>query len=148
MNLVVALTPISSLTIDTSPFIYFIEKNPAYITRSREVFRLIDQGKLLGLTSILTLTEVLTQPIKMNNAQLQKTYRNVFLGSKGVELVPVGYAIAERAADLRARYNLRTPDAIHIATALYTKCNAFLTNDVTFKRVTEIPVLILDELTL
>jgi predicted nucleic acid-binding protein len=46
---------------------------------------------------------------------------------------------------LRARYNLRTPDALQVATALVRRCEAFLTNDARLKRVTEIRVLTLDD---
>jgi predicted nucleic acid-binding protein len=49
---------------------------------------------------------------------------------------------------LRARYNLRTPDALQISAALETSCQAFLTNDTQLKRVTELRMLILDELEL
>jgi len=55
---------------------------------------------------------------------------------------------AKRAATLRAKYNLRTPDALQVATALEFDCQAFLTNDIALKRVTELRVLILDELEL
>jgi predicted nucleic acid-binding protein len=33
------------------------------------------------------------------------------------------------AAQLRARYGVRTPDALQLAAALSTRCTAFLTND-------------------
>ena len=57
--------------------------------------------------------------------------------------------IAEVAADLRARYNLRTPDALQAATALHSGCEAFLTNnDKHFRRATDLQVLILNELEL
>jgi len=59
---------------------------------------------------------------------------------------PVSVTIAEQAARLRAQYRLRTPDAIHIATAMIAGCDAFLTNDRDLKRVQAIRVLILDEL--
>jgi predicted nucleic acid-binding protein len=49
---------------------------------------------------------------------------------------------------LRARYNLRTPDALHVATRIDATCDAFLTNDAGIKRVIEIAVLVLDELEL
>ena len=63
-------------------------------------------------------------------------------------LIPVTLPIAESAADLRARYNLRTPDALHVASALSSGCDAFLTNDAGLKRVQELPILVLDELEL
>ena len=54
--------------------------------------------------------------------------------------------LAIQAAQIRARYNLQLPDAFQIAVALAANCQAFLTNDVILKRVTELQVLVLDEL--
>jgi predicted nucleic acid-binding protein len=41
---------------------------------------------------------------------------------------------------------LRLPDALQIAVALEAGCEAFLTNDLTLKRVVELRVLVLDDL--
>jgi predicted nucleic acid-binding protein len=43
---------------------------------------------------------------------------------------------------------MRTPDALHVATAIDAGCDAFLTNDTGIKRVHEIAVLVLDDLEL
>jgi predicted nucleic acid-binding protein len=56
--------------------------------------------------------------------------------------------VAEQAADLRARYGLRTPDALQIATGLTAGYAALLTDDARLQRVTELRVLVLDELEL
>jgi predicted nucleic acid-binding protein len=56
--------------------------------------------------------------------------------------------MAERAAELRASYGMRLPDALQIAAALGERCDAFLTNDRRLARVTEIRVLVLDDLAL
>lgn len=53
--------------------------------------------------------------------------------------------IADKAADLRARYNLTLTDAFQLAIAIQAECDAFLTNDSDLKRVKEIPVLVLSE---
>jgi predicted nucleic acid-binding protein len=46
---------------------------------------------------------------------------------------------------LRARYNLTLTDAFQLAVAIQTECDAFLTNDIDLKRVTEIPIIVLSE---
>ncbi|MDM4764273.1 PIN domain-containing protein [Galbitalea sp. SE-J8] len=38
-------------------------------------------------------------------------------------------AVHERAAELRARHGLRTPDAIHLAVAQRHRCSSLWTND-------------------
>ena len=57
---------------------------------------------------------------------LQQRYRDVLLYSTGFDMRPIDPAAAERAADLRARYRLRLPDALQLAVALQDGCEAFL----------------------
>jgi predicted nucleic acid-binding protein len=97
---------------------------------------------------VITLTEVLTQPFKLGNTRLEQEYRDILLYSREFRLLPITSRIAESAADLRARYNLRTPDALHVAAGIDARGDTFLTNDTGMKRVTEIAVLLLDELEL
>jgi len=66
--------------------------------------------------------------------------------TRNVQLIPVSSAIAQAAATIRATYNLRTPDAIQIATAIEAGASFFVTNDPIFKRVPSIDVIVLDEL--
>jgi predicted nucleic acid-binding protein len=94
------------------------------------------------------LTEILVKPIQAGDKALEDEYINLLTSNEAIHLIPVGSAIARRAAQLRAQYKLKTPDAIHIATAIETGCDAFLTNDIGFKRVSEIRVLMLDDLNL
>jgi predicted nucleic acid-binding protein len=85
----------------------------------------------------------------MGDVLLQQTFRDLLLRSQNFDTLPVSTAIAERAAEIRALYRLKTPDAIQAATALEAGCNAFLTNNgQDFRRVTILNVLVLDELAL
>lgn len=148
MKLADALIAVTTLGFDTPPFIYFVERHPDYVDLVREIFRRVDAGTLMGYSSVVTLTEVLTQPMRARNTTVENEYRNLLLTSRNFWLVPVDSDIAENAADLRARYRLRTPDALQIAAALSAGCAAFLTNDAALQRVNELRVLVLDELEL
>ena len=143
-----ALTGVKNLGLDTAPVIYFVEKHPQYDALVTEVFQRIDNDVLVGITSVVTFTEVLVQPIRKGDTKLQQEYSELLLHSANFETMPIDADTAKRAATLRAVYNLRTPDALQIATALEFNCQAFLTNDTQLKRVTELRVLILDELEL
>ncbi len=143
-----ALTGVTKLGFDTAPLIYFVERNPKYVDLMREVVRRVDGGQITGYSSMVALTEVLTKPKKVGDTKTESEYRDLLLHSRNFRLILIDSAIVERAADLRARYNLRTPDALQIAAALETGCQVFLTNDIQLKRVTELRVLILDELEL
>ena len=146
MKIAAALTGITHLFLDTSLFIYFVEKNPTYYARAEAVFRRINAGGMMGQTSVVTLSEVLTRPLKVGDTAIVRAYRNLILFSRNLGAESINPVAAEQAAQLRAAYNLKTPDALQVAVAITTGCNAFLTNDRGLKRIQEIPVLILDDL--
>ncbi len=141
-----ALTGVALLGLDTSAFIYYVERHPAFFPAAQAVFTRIAAGNIVGHASVIVLTELLTQPLRTGNAPLLREYRDLFATNGNLILVPVDAAIAERAAELRARYRLHTPDALHVATALHEGCDAFLTNDATLRRVAELRVLLLSDL--
>ncbi len=148
MKLDDALAGVARLGLDTAPIIYYIEAHPRYEAQVEHIFDLIAGANLTGVTSAITLTEVLVQPLLHNNTQLQQEYRDLLLHSDHFEVTSIDTIIAERAADLRARYGLRTPDALQIAAALISGCQAFLTNDTKLGRVVELRVLVLENLEL
>ena len=143
-----ALMGVTRLGLDTSPIIYFVEANPQYDALVMEIFQRVSNGAPLGATSVITLSEVLVQPIIRQQMLLQREYRDLLLRSRNFSTLAVSATIAELGAELRAQYRLRTPDALQIATALEAGCEAFLTNDAGLRRVTELRVLILDDLEL
>ena len=121
-----ALAGVSKLGFDTPPIIYFIETHPQYDALVTEVFRHIAGASFEGFTSVITLSEVLVQPLRHANTRLQQTYRDILIRTR----------------------NFRTPDALQLAAVLSAGCQAFLTNDAALQRVTELRVLVLDELEL
>lgn len=135
-----------SIGVDTAPIIYFIDRHPTYVDLVREVFRRIDSGAVRGFTSAITLTEVLTRPRQLGNKLIEAEYRELLLRSRNFWIVPIDASVAEAGAELRARYHLRTPDALQIAAAMIVGCQAFLTNDAALRRRTDIRVHTLDDL--
>lgn len=143
-----ALSKINNLAFDTAPIIYFIEANPLYDVLVTNIFDRVSRGEILGFTSVLTLTEVLIHPLRKKDSNLHQAYRTLLTKSSYFIVKIITAEIAERAAELRAKYNLRTPDALQVATAIDVGCDAFLINDNGLKKVIEINVLILDDLEL
>ncbi len=146
MTLRATLATIQRLYVDTAPFIYYTERREGYVETMHTIFLAVAQGQIHVDTSVITLVETLMKPLQNHDLPLAERYRQMFYRTQHVTLLPLSASVAERAADLRARYNLRTPDALHVATALDAGCDAFLTNDRGIKRVTDIRVLVLDEL--
>ena len=63
-----------------------------------------------------------------------------------MELIPATLAIWEDAARIRATTGLKTPDALHAASALQAGCALFLTIDSDYRRVQGLPITVLDDL--
>jgi predicted nucleic acid-binding protein len=134
--------------LDTAPLIYFIEENPAYLNFVRPFFEMMDRGEARVVTSVITLAEVLVHPLRSGDAALVQRYRDILQSAAALTLLPVSEAIAEQAAHLRARHNLRTPDAIQLATALQSGASTFLTNDARLPTVPGLHTITLDDLLL
>ncbi|GEA28131.1 tRNA(fMet)-specific endonuclease VapC [Microcystis aeruginosa NIES-4325] len=132
--------------LDTAPLIYFIEQNEAYLELVRAFFGAVSRGEFQVVTSTLTLTEVLVHPLRSGNVELAGQYRDILLDQENLITVPVSVEISQVAAQLRATQNLRTPDAIQIATAIREGAMFFLTNDSRLAAVPDLEVLVLDAL--
>ena len=141
-----ALSGVVALGFDTPPFIYFIERDQKHLPVLREVFRRIDAGAIQGYSSVITLTEVLTKPRAAGDVTMERAYAELLTGSRNFTLLSIDSRVASNAADLRARYGLRTPDALQVAAGLNAGCQALLTNDSRFRRVSELTIFVLDEL--
>lgn len=61
--------------------------------------------------------------------KIENLFRKIF-NSYEVRLIPTTTAIWEQAANIRANNRLKTPDAIHAATALANNSTLFITNDI------------------
>lgn len=131
--------------LDTAPLIYFIEENPVYLDTVRHFFEAADRGVFSVVTSTITLLEVLVHPFRKNDAALADEYRDILLHSNLITTT-ISNSISEKAAKLRASHNIRTPDAIQIATALDAGASHFLTNDADLPEIPEIQIVFLDKL--
>ncbi len=133
-----------TIGLDTAPLIYFIEEHPTYLEAILSFFEAVERGEVTAVTSTVTLLEVLVHPFRNNNDTLAAEYRDILLHSK-VITSEVSAPIAETAAQLRSRHNIRTPDAIQIAAAMHAGATHFLTNDARLPDIPSLEILILDD---
>lgn len=133
------------ILIDTNSFIYFMEDNEAYADILQSVFDTVESGKIFGITSTLVLTEVLTKPVKDDNKKLQAQYTAFLTHFPNLYLRDIDSKVAIRAAKLRAKYGIKTPDSIFIATAFEESASAIITNDIRLRKIEEIDFIVLDD---
>ena len=91
------------------------------------------------MTSRLTRLECRSKPLRAGDVATLAQF-DVFFAGLELVLVDVSAAVIERATDLRAQYNLKTPDALHDATAVEFGATVFLSGDRGLARCVEVPV--------
>lgn len=131
--------------LDANSIIYSVERIEPYRTILQPIWEAARMGRITTATSDLTLLEVLVMPLKTGNKVLEAGFRALLQQSSDVQLIAITHAILEQAASLRARITIKTPDAIHAATALLAGCALFVTNDNAFRRVPGLTVTLLSE---
>ncbi len=89
------------------------------------------EGARFGISPLVK-CECLVGPIKRGDAVLRESYLAFFDNFAQLALPEAAYI---RAAELRGRFGLRTPDALHIACAEHHRCDALWTNDDRLGRV-------------
>lgn len=119
--------------LDASCLIYIL-KNPAGFPSYVQFLTEVYAGRFRLTASAITLAEVLVQPIKLGRAQLEVEHHRFLTPSDVLSVVAADSAVTIRAAQLRAAYGFRTPDAIHIATGLAAGCDLFLTGDLAWAK--------------
>ena len=138
--------PTSGLVyIDTVTLIYSVERYPAYWHLLEPMWQAGQAATFEIVSSELILMEALVGPFKTGNTILQRAYEDVLLGSD-MRTVPISQAILREAARVRATTRLKTPDALHAATAMLAGSVLFVTNDAGFRGVAGLPLVILDDL--
>jgi predicted nucleic acid-binding protein len=135
------------IALDTNLFIYFLEDHPRYGSWCASLFDLIEQGRNPAVTSTITLLELLVLPYRDQKDELAQQIFALASSYPKLEWMPVTMNVADRAAELRARYRLSTPDAIQVATAIDHNATCFYGNDRSLRRVKEIECVIVDTVT-
>jgi len=102
-------------------------------------------GAVAGIGSVLLLPEILTKPLR-DGAETELEALTALLGR--LDLRPVDESIAELATVLGATHRLRASDAVHLATAVASGADRFITNNSSdFTRaITEVAITYPDEL--
>ena len=80
------------------------------------------------VTSHLARLECRVKPLRDGDAALLATYDAFFTRARLV-VFDLTAAVLDRATELRARHGFKTPDAIHLASAIEAGADAFLTGD-------------------
>jgi len=124
--------------LDSCIVIYLVEKHPVFYPLLEQKFR---QNVQTGFAiSPLVILECLVGPLKQGDAVLQARFERFFTT---VTHLPADKTIFREAAQLRARFGVKTPDALHLSVTNRYGCIQFWTNDDRLIKVSPLAVNVL-----
>jgi predicted nucleic acid-binding protein len=138
------LPPNGTVYVDANALIYSVEKVPDYWPILEPLWEALDAGKIRVASSQLLVLEALVGPLKRGDVALLNTYDELFRSGQ-LELNVITEDLLRRAASLRALHGIKTPDAIHAATALSIGCALCITNDEGLRKVQGLPLIVLKD---
>jgi uncharacterized protein len=121
--------------LDAAPVIYTVEQVPLY---AAAVDAQLSAHGVVRVASDLTRMECRVKPLREGNADLLKDFDGYFEGAV-IEIVALSREVIDHATEIRAQYGL-TSNAIHLAAAVASGCDVFLTNDHRLNRFTDITI--------
>ena len=109
--------------LDSCIAIYLVEEHPAYCAVIEEAL-----AGLKGIVCYSPLTELecLVLPLRLKRHDLVAKFSSFFALNMPLAIPDSVY---REATGLRAEFGLKTPDALHLATARFHDCSEFWTND-------------------
>ena len=111
--------------LDTSPVVYAVERVAEF---AATVDLQLSVPDVICVASDLTRLECRVKPLCDRDAELLRDY-DEFFDDAVAEIVGLTRAVLDLATEIRARQAFKTPDAIHLAAAVSSGCDLFLTND-------------------
>jgi predicted nucleic acid-binding protein len=117
--------------LDSAPIVYLVEQNPVFGPKVA-TWLLTHPGDLVS--SELGRMESLVLPTRNADAGLIVDFEQ-FFATQIAEMAALRRDLFDRAIEIRAAFpSIRTPDAIHLATAVVSGCDVFLCNDAQLKQ--------------
>ena len=140
------LRSFSVIGLDTAIFIYHFEENPTYLPLTRELLSSIEMGERKGVTSTITLMEIIVNPLALGKIDVARKYEAMLVNFPNLEIVDLDRDVIRQAARLRAEYRIRPPDALQAGASRLHGAEVFITNDGLLKRLQDkLEVIILDD---
>lgn len=134
------------IALDTNLFIYVFEQHSEFGEKAKVILEQIENGFVTAVASSISLTEILVKPIREGNLTLENQYKLLFSHFPNLTILPIDNVVAERAAYLRGKYNIKTPDALIMATAIVANADLFISNDQRLETVKEMKCISLGQL--
>jgi predicted nucleic acid-binding protein len=125
--------------VDSVILIYYYDyTGPFNIRATNRIDALIAAGGEISVSDLVRL-ECRVKPVRKGDKAGLAVF-DAFFARPDVRNVPITTAAFDRATLIRATYNFKLGDSLHLAAAVLSGCDGFLTNDARLSAFTDITV--------
>jgi predicted nucleic acid-binding protein len=122
--------------------IYLLDHIGSFQVRADARLKVAEAAGDQVAVSDLTRLECRVKPMGRGD-KVKLTAFDAFFARPDVQLVPLPAAVYDRATVLRSAHNFKLADSLHLAAAIESGCDRFLTNDARLSRCTDSPIEVL-----
>lgn len=115
------------ICIDTDVWIDFLDAESEFHEKAKRVVEGLRNTK--GVVSTLLVMEVNTGYYASNNADKAKDFKDNLEKMRNLKICDITIEISDKAAEIRARYGIATPDALVAATAMLNGAEVLYTRN-------------------
>lgn len=138
------MTEYRKVFFDTAPIIYFLDKNDKYYQVVSSWMK--EHAEAAFSSSPVTVMEYLAYPYRQKKENPIDEF-NSFLSEFEIEISSIDEAVGKKAAEIRADHKaFRAMDALQLATACVTGCDAFVTNDKQLRQFSGLKIIVIEDL--
>ena len=130
---------------DANIFIYFLERTAEFEAATSPLFDALARREFAAQTSLLTLTEILPPLVRANNTAAINGAIELIRDSGLIETHAADGEVFTQAGFVRGTVGMKTPDALHVTTAMLHGAERFLTNDQGIRTPKALPRLLLSD---
>ena len=109
------------------------------------MFAYAEANGIALMTSEIAIGECLYGAYKRERTESAERFETLFAEIGIFHLVPVAMDIVKRAAWIGATHRIKLVDALHVASAIETGCDAFITNDKAIRSTPDLAIVQLSE---
>jgi len=134
-----------SVYIDTNLFIYFLDRTQPYFSVAAQILEAVESGYFTAYTGDITVAETLVKPYQTGDIFIVASIKAFFATDDFLSVVSHNADTFDLAAQIRAKYRMKFPDALHYATAIKASCKFLITNDAGFRSSDTLEVILLKD---
>lgn len=123
------------------PIYFFDHAGALNVRATNRLSALAASGAQIAVSDLVRM-ECRVRPVKTADVAKLSVF-DAFFGRSDVRILPITSAVFDRATLIRAAYNFKLGDSLHLAAAVEGRCDSFLTNDTRLSAFADIAVEVL-----